>query len=86
MLFAIRVRVHPLAQACAGPAEAARLAGAVRALPEEMQRYKDMLPFRAALLDWLDAPGRRLTSAPPGSAGAHGRATNSVTLWRNIFR
>ncbi len=55
VLFAIRVRVHPLAQACARPADAARLAGAVRALPEDMQRYKSLLPFRAALLAWLDA-------------------------------
>ncbi len=55
VLFAIGVRVHPLVHACAGPAEAARLAGAVRALPAEMQRYKDILQFRAALLDWLDA-------------------------------
>lgn len=55
VLFAIRVRMHTLAQACARPADAARLAGGVRALPEEMQRYKGLLPFRAALLDWLDA-------------------------------
>lgn len=55
VLFGIRVRVHRLAAVCARPAEAARLAGAVRRLPEEMQRYKGVLPFRAALLDWLDA-------------------------------
>ncbi len=55
VLFAIRVRVHPLAQICARPSEAARLAAAVRALPEAMQQYKRLLPFRAALLDWLDA-------------------------------
>lgn len=55
VLFAIRVRVHPLAQICARPPEAARLAGAVRALPAEVQQYKNLLPFRAALLDWLDA-------------------------------
>jgi hypothetical protein len=70
-LFGIRVRVHPLAQVCARPAEAARLAGAVRALPEEILEYKNILPFRAALLDWLDArapgrcPGPRQEAPPP---------------------
>jgi hypothetical protein len=57
VLFAIRVRVHALARVCARPAEAARLAAAVRALPEEMHHYKNIMPFRAALLDWLDARG-----------------------------
>jgi len=53
-LFAIRVRVHNLAQICAQPEPAGRLARAVRALPDDMLRYKNLLPFRAALLDWLD--------------------------------
>jgi hypothetical protein len=53
-LFTIRVRAHPLECVCARPEVAARLAGAVRALPAEMQHYKSVLPFRAALLGWLD--------------------------------
>ena len=55
VLFGIRVRVHPLAEACRRPADAARLAAAVRAMPEDMLHYKSVLPFRAALLAWLDA-------------------------------
>ena len=67
-LFGIRVRVHPLAQVCARPAEAARLAAAVRALPGEMQHYKSVLPFRAALLDWLDARAQPSRSQPSPSS------------------
>jgi hypothetical protein len=58
-LFTIRVRAHPLACICAAAGVAARLAGAVRALPAEMQHYKSVLPFRAALLDWLDTRGEQ---------------------------
>ena len=36
-------------------ATAGRLATAVRALPDNMQHYKSLLPFREALLAWLDA-------------------------------
>ena len=36
VLFGIRVRVHALAQVCAGAAEAARLAAALRGMPEAM--------------------------------------------------
>lgn len=54
VLFTIRVRAHPLAQVCSRRDVAARLAGAVRALPAEMQHYKSVLPFRPALLQWLD--------------------------------
>ena len=38
------------------------LTPAVRALPEAMQRYKSLLPIRAALLAWLDA--RSATESP----------------------
>jgi hypothetical protein len=34
---------------------AGRLAGAVRNLPREMALYKSLLPFREALLGYLDA-------------------------------
>lgn len=53
LLFGIRVRVHALAVVCARAGEAARLLGAIRALPEEMLRYKGLLPFRDALVEWL---------------------------------
>lgn len=52
--FGIRVHVTPLAPIVAQPGEAARLLAAVRALPPEMERYKSMLPFRAALDAYLE--------------------------------
>jgi hypothetical protein len=55
VLFGIRVHVYPLASAVAVPDTAARLAEAVRAMPEATLRYKSLLPIRQALLDWLDA-------------------------------
>lgn len=70
VLFGIRVRVHPLARACAGPAEAARLAGAVRAMPDEMLQYKGVVPFREALLGWLgERAGEAGRDASPPSTG-----------------
>jgi hypothetical protein len=55
VLFGIRVHVYPLAAAIASPATAARLAEAVRALPDATLHYKSLLPIRDALLGWLDA-------------------------------
>jgi len=54
VLFGIRVHVYPLACAIAAAETAARLADAVRALPEATMRYKSLLPIRDALLAWLD--------------------------------
>lgn len=54
VLFAIRVHVYTLAQVIDRPTRAASLAAAVRALPPEVQHYKSLLPFRAALLAWLE--------------------------------
>lgn len=67
VLFGIRVHVYPLGQVIATPAVAARLAEAVRALPEEMTSYKSLVAFRTALLDWLDGRSR-----DTGAAGARG--------------
>lgn len=53
--FGIRVHVTPLARVVAQPGEAGRLLAAVRALPPEMERYKSMLPFRDALIAFLEA-------------------------------
>jgi hypothetical protein len=55
ILFGIRVHNYKLAAIAARPAIAARLAEAVRALPEAMAHYKSLPPFRDALLTWLDA-------------------------------
>ena len=54
VLFGIRVHSYPLPSAVAAPAIAARLAAAVRALPELMAHYKSLPGYRAALLAWLD--------------------------------
>ena len=53
VVFGIRVHVTPLAEVVARPGEAARLAASVAALPEAMEKYKSMAPFRAALLAYL---------------------------------
>lgn len=52
--FGIRTHVTPLAAVVAVPGEAAGLAAAIRGVPPEMERYKSLLPYRAALLDYLD--------------------------------
>jgi hypothetical protein len=59
VLFTIRVHSTPLARIAAIPGAAARLAGAVRALPEPMRAYKSLPVFQGALLAWLDAAARR---------------------------
>jgi dimethylamine monooxygenase subunit A len=55
ILFGIRVHSYPLASAITTPAAAARLAEAVRALPEATVHYKSLRSFGPALLAWLDA-------------------------------
>jgi hypothetical protein len=54
VLFTIRVHTYSLSRVAAQPGVAARLAEAVRAMPEAMAMYKSMPPFRAALLGFLD--------------------------------
>jgi dimethylamine monooxygenase subunit A len=58
VLFGIRVHNYPLAAAINRPADAARLAEAVRALPEATVHYKSLKAFGPALLAWLDARAR----------------------------
>lgn len=55
ILFGIRVHVYRLGRAIANAATAARLAEAIRALPESTTLYKSLPPIRTALLGWLDA-------------------------------
>ena len=52
--FGIRTHVTPLAEVVAVPGEAGRLAAAVRGVPVELERYKSLMPFRVALLGYLD--------------------------------
>jgi len=54
VLFGIRVHVYALARSVTTPDSAARLAAAVRALPDETAHYKSLPMFQAALLGWLD--------------------------------
>jgi hypothetical protein len=58
VLFGIRVHVYPLGRVIDRPERATALAEAVRALPAEIQHYKSLLPFREALLGWLEACSR----------------------------
>jgi hypothetical protein len=53
VLFGIRVHVYRLDQVIDSRARATALAEAVHALPPDIQHYKSLLPFRAALLGWL---------------------------------
>jgi hypothetical protein len=53
------------------PDRAAALAESVRALPAEIQHYKSLLPFRDALLAWLDAAGCVADVADLAGPGGH---------------
>lgn len=55
ILFTIRTYVYPLTQVVKNPEVAVQLAGAVRSLHPDMQKYKNLLPFRQALLTYLDS-------------------------------
>jgi hypothetical protein len=52
--FGIRTHVTPLSLVARDPGEAGRLGRAVRGIPPEMARYKSLLPYRDALLAFLD--------------------------------
>jgi dimethylamine monooxygenase subunit A len=54
ILFTIRTHQRPLEVLADRPQELARLAEAVRGLPEDTARYKSITPFREALLAYLD--------------------------------
>ena len=72
VVFGIRTHVTPLAEVIAVPGEAARLAAAVRGVPEELERYKSLMPFRAALLTYLDGETTELSDARGDGRGDAG--------------
>lgn len=53
ILFTVRTYLHPLKVLEDDPAIARNLAEAVKQIPPDMQRYKNLLPIREALLDYL---------------------------------
>ena len=53
VLFTIRTYRYPLSQITAIPNAAASLLEAVQTLPVAMQKYKSLLTFKSALLDYL---------------------------------
>jgi dimethylamine monooxygenase subunit A len=55
VLFTIRTSVTPLSWFSSQPGEAARLAAAVRAIPDDVAGYKGVAPVREPVLAWLDS-------------------------------
>ena len=54
VLFTIRIYIHPLHTLATRPERAAALATAIRSLSPDLQTYKSVRPFHAAILTWLD--------------------------------
>lgn len=71
ILFTIRVYVRPLAHLATQPDHVARLAAALRALPQPVQQYKNLPPFLEAALTWMDRAatesGRKTTPTSDAS-------------------
>jgi hypothetical protein len=69
ILFTIRTYIYPLEQITQTAEVATQLAQAIQSLHPEMQVYKNLLPFRAALLTYLDHRSHQpaSVSAPRGS-------------------
>jgi hypothetical protein len=57
ILFAIHTYVHALSVLEDKPAVAANLAAVVKQIPPDMQSYKNLLPIREVLLDYLERVG-----------------------------
>ncbi|MEL7227186.1 MAG: heme-dependent oxidative N-demethylase subunit alpha family protein, partial [Cyanobacteria bacterium J06576_12] len=55
VLFTIRTYVYPMVAVMAVSGAPGELAQAIRSLSPNMQKYKNLLPFRAALLKYLDS-------------------------------
>ena len=73
--FGIRTHMTPLAEVVAVAGEAARLAAAVHGVPVEMERYKSLMPFRAALLGYLD---RKTTEMADARGDGRGDADGGI--------
>jgi dimethylamine monooxygenase subunit A len=70
VLFTIRTRVTPLADALTDPEDVRRLATLIRTMPPELIAYKSLTRHKDLLLAWLDA--RESAPAPdlsPAEAG-----------------
>lgn len=67
ILFTIRTYIYPLEHITQVANVAAQLAQAVIALHPDMQVYKNLLPFREALLMYLNRCSNRPPSIPTGS-------------------
>jgi hypothetical protein len=65
ILFGIRVHVYGLSEAVRDADDAARLAAALRALPDATAHYKSLPPIRGALLAWLDPASQAEGGARP---------------------
>ncbi|HEX6111933.1 MAG TPA: DUF3445 domain-containing protein [Geminicoccaceae bacterium] len=55
VVFGIHTYVDPLVHAVGSPAAARALGARIREMPDDMARYKSILPIREPLLGWLDA-------------------------------
>jgi dimethylamine monooxygenase subunit A len=55
VVFGIHTYVDPLEDAVRSPAAARALGARIREMPDDMARYKSILPIREPLLAWLDA-------------------------------
>jgi dimethylamine monooxygenase subunit A len=83
VLFTIRTHQRPLESLADRPRELARLAEAVRGLPEDTARYKSITPFREALLwpTWMGPSHRPVETFSPGERDV-GKAMRSLGLCR----
>ncbi len=55
MVFTIRTHITRLEAAIRSRTSAVELAAALRDMPEDTRRYKQIAPIAPALLAWLDA-------------------------------
>jgi hypothetical protein len=55
VVFGIHTYVDPLEDAVGSPAAAQALGARIREMPDDMARYKSIVPIREPLLAWLDA-------------------------------
>jgi dimethylamine monooxygenase subunit A len=78
VLFTIRTHVYPLHRVAAVPGAAARLAEAVRAMPQEMRLYKSFAPFAEPMLRYLDVQASEISGGV--TSGPVTVTSRSVTI------